>query len=72
ERRRWQPRLWDAAERRRSAAILSVSEQAAALPEESNRVGAGQGRRLADGAVAVAGRDRPGDRAGAYVEPAPQ
>ncbi|ATS68984.1 DNA internalization-related competence protein ComEC/Rec2 [Xanthomonas citri] len=72
ERRRWQPRLWDAAERRRSAAILSVSEQAAALPEESNRVGAGQGRRLADGAVAVAGRDRPGDRAGASVEPAPQ
>ncbi|MCW1977715.1 competence protein ComEC [Xanthomonas arboricola] len=26
ERRRWQPRLWDAAERRRSAAILSASE----------------------------------------------
>ncbi|AOD15244.1 competence protein [Xanthomonas fragariae] len=26
ERRRWQPRLWDAAERRRSAAILSPSE----------------------------------------------
>ncbi|PPT86380.1 DNA internalization-related competence protein ComEC/Rec2 [Xanthomonas arboricola pv. zantedeschiae] len=26
ERRRWQPRLWDAAERRRSAAILSTSE----------------------------------------------
>ncbi|AUJ12762.1 DNA internalization-related competence protein ComEC/Rec2 [Xanthomonas oryzae pv. oryzae] len=26
ERRRWQPRLWDAAERRRSAAILSASK----------------------------------------------
>ncbi|MEA9586007.1 DNA internalization-related competence protein ComEC/Rec2 [Xanthomonas sp. WHRI 10064A] len=72
ERRRWQPRLWDAAERRRSTAILLASEQAAALPEESNRVGAGQGGRLADGAVAVAGRDRPGDRAGASVDIAPQ
>ena len=33
ERRRWRKRLWDAAGREQAAAILSVDEQAASMPE---------------------------------------
>jgi len=71
ERRPWRARLWDAAERARAAAILSASERTAERAGGLQRVGTGQGRWLADGAVAAVGRGRAGDRAGAVLEPAP-
>ncbi|HVJ36678.1 MAG TPA: DNA internalization-related competence protein ComEC/Rec2 [Stenotrophomonas sp.] len=72
EQRRWQARHWDAEERLRAAAILSASKQAAERAGGSERVGTGQGRRLADGAPAVAGDPGAGDRARAAVDAAPQ
>jgi len=71
ERRPWRARLWDAAERARAAAILSASERTAERAGGLRRVGTGQGRWLADGAVAAVGRGRAGDRPGAVLEPAP-
>lgn len=72
EQRRWQARHWDAEERLRAAAILSASKQAAERAGGSERVGTGQGRRLADGAPAAAGDPGAGDRARAAVDAAPQ
>ncbi|WP_295953229.1 DNA internalization-related competence protein ComEC/Rec2 [uncultured Xanthomonas sp.] len=71
ERRPWRARLWDAAERVRAAAILSASERTAERAGGLRRVGTGQGRWLADGAIAAVGRGRAGDRPGAVLEPAP-
>ncbi|MBN6148888.1 DNA internalization-related competence protein ComEC/Rec2 [Xanthomonas sp. AmX2] len=71
ERRPWRARFWDAAERRRAAAILSASERTADGAGGLRRVGTGQGRWLADGAAAVVGRGGAGDRAGTVLEPAP-
>lgn len=71
ERRPWRARLWDAAERARAAAILSAGERTAERAGGLRRVGTGQGRWLADGAVAAVGRGRAGDRPGAVLEPAP-
>ncbi|WP_230812895.1 hypothetical protein, partial [Xanthomonas translucens] len=59
------------AERARAAAILSAGERTAERAGGLRRVGTGQGRWLADGAVAAVGRGRAGDRAGAVLEPAP-
>ncbi|WP_232757223.1 hypothetical protein, partial [Xanthomonas sp. SHU 199] len=67
----WRARLWDAAERARAAAILSASERTAERAGGLRRVGTGQGRWLADGAIAAVGRGRAGDRPGAVLEPAP-
>ncbi|HYG04980.1 MAG TPA: DNA internalization-related competence protein ComEC/Rec2 [Stenotrophomonas sp.] len=72
EQRRWQARWWDAAERQRVAAILSASKQAAERAGGSERVGTGQGRRLADGAPAGAGNLGAGDRPRTPVDTAPQ
>lgn len=71
ERRPWRARLWDAVERVRAAAILSASERTAERAGGLRRVGTGQGRWLADGAIAAVGRGRAGDRPGAVLEPAP-
>ncbi|MGH8052700.1 MAG: DNA internalization-related competence protein ComEC/Rec2 [Stenotrophomonas sp.] len=71
ERRMARSRWWDAAERARAAAILSGIEQTAMVPEGLERVGTGQGRRLADAAVVVVGGAGVGDRPGAFLEPAP-
>ncbi len=71
ERRIARSRWWDAAERARAAAILSGIEQTAMAPEGLERVGTGQGRRLADAAVVAAGGAGVGDRPGAFLEPAP-
>jgi len=72
EQRRWQARGWDAEERLRAAAILSASKQSAERAGGSERVGTGQGWRLADGAPAVVGDPGAGDRARAAVDAAPQ
>jgi len=72
ETRRWPARWWDAAERRRAAAILSTSIQTAERAGGLKRVGTGQGRRLADDSAAPAGGGGTGDRAGAAVVPAAQ
>ena len=72
EQRRWQARGWDAEERLRATAILSASKQAAERAGGSERVGTGQGWRLADGAPAVVGDPGAGDRARAAVDAAPQ
>ncbi|MNN00563.1 ComEC family competence protein [compost metagenome] len=71
ERRIARSRWWDAAERARAAAILSGIEQTARAPEGLERVGTGQGRRLADAAVVAVGGTGFGDRPGAFLEPAP-
>ncbi|KRG63947.1 transporter [Stenotrophomonas humi] len=71
ERRIARSRWWDAAERARAAAILSGIEQTAMAPEGLERVGTGQGRRLADAAVVAVGGAGFGDRPGAFLEPAP-
>ncbi len=74
ERRRWRPHLWDAvahAEAARGAAILSAGIGSASWPEDLRRVGTGQGRRLADGAVGAAGRAGAGNHPGTPVDPAP-
>ena len=71
ERRIARSRWWDAAERARAAAILSGIEQTARAPEGLERVGTGQGRRLADAAVVAVGGAGFGDRPGAFLEPAP-
>lgn len=72
EQRRWQPRWWDAEERLRATAILSPSKQAADRAGGSERVGTGQGGRLAHGAPAAAGGAGAGDRARTPVDAAPQ
>ncbi len=72
EQRRWRPRWWDAAERHRATAILSASKQAADRAGGSERVGTGQGGRLAHGAPAAAGGAGAGDRARTPVDAAPQ
>jgi len=68
EQRRWASRWWDAEERLRVAAILSASQNTAERAGGSERVGTGQGRRLADGAPAAAGDPGAGDRAGTPVD----
>lgn len=72
EQRRWQPRWWDAEERLRATAILSASKQAADRAGGSERVGTGQGGRLAHGAPAAARGAGAGDRARTPVDTAPQ
>ncbi|KRG47400.1 transporter [Stenotrophomonas panacihumi] len=72
EQRRGQPRWWDAEERLRAAAILSASKQAADRAGGSERVGTGQGGRLAHGAPAAAGGAGAGNRARTPVDAAPQ
>ncbi|MDG2524377.1 DNA internalization-related competence protein ComEC/Rec2 [Stenotrophomonas sp. HITSZ_GD] len=72
EQRRWQPRWWDAEVRLRATAILSPSKQAADRAGGSERVGTGQGGRLAHGAPAAAGDPGAGYRARTPVDAAPQ
>lgn len=72
EQRRWQSRWWDAEERLRATAILSASKQAADRAGGSERVGTGQGGRLAHGAPAAAGGAGAGNRARTPVDAAPQ
>jgi competence protein ComEC len=72
EQRRRQARWWDAEERLRATAILSASKQAADRAGGSERVGTGQGGRLAHGAPAAAGGAGAGNRARTPVDAAPQ